>query len=143
MSMTEMTGLALDATLIVLLAAVLYACIRVNSRLQEMRKGQNELASLVDRLENATTQAKESIANLRKMGGEADDNLQSSTRKARAMADELTLITEAGNNLADRLEKKLTAKAARDSAETAGTEEKVTPIRSGRPDLLKALKEAR
>ncbi|GAK32873.1 hypothetical protein AQ1_00748 [alpha proteobacterium Q-1] len=143
MSMTEMTGLALDATLIVLLAAVLYACIRVNSRLQEMRKGQNELAGLVDRLENATTQAKESIANLRKMGGEADENLQSSTRKARAMADELTLITEAGNNLADRLEKKLTAKAARDSAETAATEEKVTPIRSGRPDLLKALKEAR
>ncbi|GER03030.1 hypothetical protein JCM17846_07120 [Iodidimonas nitroreducens] len=90
MSMTEMTGLALDATLIVLLAAVLYACIRVNSRLQEMRKGQNELAGLVDRLENATTQAKESIANLRKMGGEADENLQSSTRKARAMADELT-----------------------------------------------------
>ncbi|GEQ96745.1 hypothetical protein JCM17844_03820 [Iodidimonas gelatinilytica] len=135
MDMTEMTGLLMDGILIMLLGAVLFACIRVNGRLIDMRKGQNELAGLMGRLESSTKQAQDAVSHLRKESAEAIDDLSSASRKARALADELTLITEAGDNLANRLEKRLTSKH--------GGDENVTPIRSGRPDLLKALKEAR
>lgn len=131
-----LTGLIMDGVLVILLVAVLYACIRVNGRLGVIRAGQTELADLVDRLESATSKAKEAISELRRESNDVGDTLGSTVRKARALSDELTLITEAGDNLANRLEQGLTAKVAAPG-------EKVTSIHGARPDLLKALKEAR
>lgn len=133
---TDMINLGLDGLLLLFLAAVLFACLRVNKRLADMRNGQAELADLVSRLEAATNQAKESLGHLRKESGAAEESLRHEAKRARALADELTLITEAGDNLAGRLEKKLTGKAQ-------GSDARVTPLHGGKPNLMDKLKEAR
>ncbi len=136
MESIDLTGLIMDGVLVLLLGAVLYACIRVNSRLSVIRAGQTELADLVDRLELATSKAREAIGELRQESRDVGDTLGATVRKARALSDELTLITEAGDNLANRLEQGLTTKAAAPGG-------KVTSLPGVRPDLLNALKEAR
>lgn len=103
----EIAGLAIDGVLIALLAAVLWACWRVNTRLGEIRGGQAELADLAMRLESLTGKAREALAELRAGSEAAETGLKGEIRRARALADELTLITEAGDNLASRLEHKL------------------------------------
>ncbi|GAB4120586.1 MAG: hypothetical protein Kow00104_03730 [Rhodothalassiaceae bacterium] len=132
----DMLSLAMDGVLLVFLGAVLIAALRVNRRLREMRDGQTELADLVLRLESATDKAREALAGLRKEGAEAEESLRRETRRARALADELTLITEAGDNLAGRLEKSLTARGDRAEAE-------VTALHAAKPDLMDKIREAR
>lgn len=129
----EMAGLAVDAVLILLLAAVLWACWRVNARLGEIRNGQAELADLAMRLESLTGKARDALAELRTGSEAAESGLKGEIRRARALTDELTLITEAGDNLATRLERKL----------APDREERGAPDRSRGGAVLHALREAR
>ena len=129
----EIAGLAIDGVLIALLVAVLWACWRVNARLGEIRSGQAELADLAMRLEGLTGKARGALADLRTGSEAAETGLKGEIRRARALADELTLITEAGDNLASRLEQRLMP----DREETAAVGER----RGGA--VLHALREAR
>lgn len=70
----------------VLLAVTIGFAFVLNRRLQLLRQNQGELLRLATALNQATA-------------------------RARALADELALITEAGNNLADKLEAGLTRRA--------------------------------
>lgn len=128
----EMTGLVIDGVLIALLSAVLWACWRVNGRLGEIRNGQADLADLAMRLEALTGKAREALGELRRGSEQAESNLEGEIRRARALADELTLITEAGDNLASRLEQKLAPAREAPAAST---------VRGG--VVLHALREAR
>ena len=130
----ELGGLIVDIVLVLLLGAVLIACIRVNRGLATIRNGQTELADLAGRLDRATAQAREAITELKGESTRAENDLRGEIRKARALADELILITEAGDNLATRLEQGLTGgqtKAAPDKAEASGQ------------NVIHALREAR
>ena len=119
----ELGALIVDIVLVLLLGAVLVACIRVNRGLSTIRDGQAELADLAGRLDQATAQARAAITELKSESATAEKDLRSEIRKARALADELILITEAGDNLAARLEQGLTGgkgKVAAAEAEPAG-----------------------
>ncbi|MFQ5348284.1 MAG: DUF6468 domain-containing protein [Rhodothalassiaceae bacterium] len=129
----ELGGLIIDLVLVLLLGAVLVACIRVNRGLATIREGQAELASLAGRLDSATRQAREAIAELKAESSRVEKDLSSEVRKARALADELLVITEAGENLASRLEERLTGEA-RAVAREDGDEG---------PRVIHALREAR
>jgi len=142
MASISITSLLVDGALILLLAAVLAAGLRINRRFADMRKGQAELADLVQRLERSTGQAQEAIGQLKVESESVREDLQSETRKARALLDELTLITEAGDNLAGRLERQL---SSRGNGAEAGQGRGHAPqsVQAGRPELLDTLKEAR
>lgn len=136
----DLTNLIVDGVLILLLGAVLAACFAVNRRLGDVRGGQSELADLVGRLEAATAQSQAAIAELKHEAGKAQEALKAETAKARSLADELTLITEAGDNLANRLERRLTgARASEDSPAASNVESHP----ASRPGMLKALRQAR
>lgn len=133
----SLTGLVIDGALILLLSAVLIGGYRLNRRIAEMRDGQAQLADLVTGLDRATERAQQAIGRLKEESSSAKSELQQEARKARAMIDELTLITEAGDNLASRLEKQVSA--SRENRVTSFPSRETQ--RSG--SVLNALKEAR
>lgn len=142
--MMETVTLVIDGLLLVLLGAVLVACFMVNRRLRTMRDGQSELKGLVERLDGLTEEAQASVNELKGTSESAQDNLKREVAKARALADELTLITEAGDNLATRLEQRLSGLRA---ANEPGTKPDDEAFNQGndpaRTNLMQALREAR
>ncbi len=130
----ELGSLIVDIVLVLLLGAVLIACIKVNRGLSIIRNGQAELADLAGRLDRATAQARTAITELKGESAKAENGLRGEIRKARALADELILITEAGDNLATRLEQGLTG----DGAGAAAAE-----AEAGGRKVIHALREAR
>jgi len=141
--MNLMSPLLIDGVLAFLLLAVIIACFIVYRRLGTIREGQAELRILVDQLNNAVVEAQRSVANLKQSAAEVEGRLQVETRKASSLADELGLITEAGNNLADRIERGLTGGVSSDNSEARAIQAKSDPAKKQQKNILAALREAR
>ena len=103
-----LSKLILDFLVAGLLAATLFYCIRLERRLSAFRSGQDGLKEVVDQLNAATNSARDSIEALRAAAGIAGEQLEKRVRGAEALIDEMKVIVEAGNNLANRLEARLT-----------------------------------
>ena len=97
----------LDIVIAALLGVTIVYCWRLNRRLAALRQGRAELAKLISSLTEATTKAEAGISQLKGSAQEAGDELRKELSSARALRDELALITESGNNLANRLEERL------------------------------------
>jgi len=138
--MAQFSELMVDGFLALLLIAAIVVYIMVYKRLGTIRTGQAELKTLVDQLNNAAVEAQRSVAGLKSSAEEIESRLKLEGQKATAMADELALITEAGNNLANRIEKGLTgANATADIP--VPTEKKES--KKQQQEILAALREAR
>ncbi|RMF12628.1 MAG: chemotaxis protein [Alphaproteobacteria bacterium] len=96
--------LAVEALVATLLAVTIGYCFVLNRRLARLRADQNALADLITSLNQATARAEEGVFQLRSVSQSAEESLKSEIARARALSDELALITEAGSNLADRIE---------------------------------------
>ncbi|MBL4838008.1 MAG: hypothetical protein JKY34_10565 [Kordiimonadaceae bacterium] len=138
--MIEYSGLIVDAILAVLLIAAIGVCLLVSGRLNVIKSGQAELKELVDQLNTAVTNAQRSVVNLRSSAEEVESQLNQERQKATAIADELSMMTEAGNNLANRIESGLTG--TRGAAQSA-TNVPSTENLKKQEEILAALKEAR
>lgn len=135
----------IDGLLAVLLVVVIVSSYLLNSRIVDLRKGQSELASLVQRLDLATKQALSGVELLKKTSHDTTSDIDREFGRARALADELSVITEAGENLASRLEKGLTNLKGRENPPSLSEIEKEmgSEITEEEEAVLQALKEAR
>src|SRR3954470_20985214 len=97
-------SLIVEVTLAVLLAATLMCCARLELRLKNLRQDQETLAGTVRSLNGAISAAQASLAGLRAAAKEADENLGRKVTSARGIADELALLTSAGERIAGRIE---------------------------------------
>ncbi|WP_321391679.1 DUF6468 domain-containing protein [Emcibacter sp.] len=97
----------LDGVVMIFLAVLIGYCIVLNNRLKKFRGAQNEMAQLVAQLSEATDRAQNSISMLKNSIGDEEARLAELLTRSRKMADELSVITDVGANLADRLEKGL------------------------------------
>lgn len=141
--MDGMSSLLVDGVLALLLVAVIVVCFFVYRRLGTIKEGQAELRLLVDQLNHAVVEAQRSVANLKQSAAEVEGRLQVETSKASALADELGLITEAGNNLADRIERGLTGSGQRSGGEGGQPPSEQTREKQQQKEILSALREAR
>ena len=127
----------LDGILALFLLGVMVLCTMVYRRLSIIKDGHEELARLVDDLNLAVSNAQQSVSGIKSAATEADNELKVTIKKARSMVDELALMTEVGDNLANRLE----AGSAQPKAEVK------KPIKQEenkeQSDILTALKKAR
>ncbi|HEY4265910.1 MAG TPA: DUF6468 domain-containing protein [Micropepsaceae bacterium] len=103
-------SLIVEITLGVLLAATLFCCMRLENRLRSLRGDQESLLTTVRALNGAISAAQGSLAGLRAAAHEADETLGRRVNSARGLADELSLLTSAGERIANRME---TARAPR------------------------------
>ena len=141
--MDAISALMVDGLLAPLLIAVIIVCFFVYRRLGTIKEGQAELRLLVDQLNNAVVEAQRSVANLKQSAAEVEGRLQVQTSKASALADELGLITEAGNNLADRIEKGLTGSGQSARSEQGLPSGDQAREKQQQKEILSALREAR
>lgn len=135
----------IDLVLAILLLAAIGSSFLLHRRIAVFRKGQEELGALVEKLNEATNQAQASVAEMKSSGTVVEEHLKNEISRARAMADELSLITEAGDSLADRLERRLTGSSSAASGEQnddAG-DAPDTGDDESKPTFFGALKEAR
>ncbi|WND01682.1 DUF6468 domain-containing protein [Temperatibacter marinus] len=151
--MTPLLALVIDGVLAVLLIAAIGACMVVYKKLNAIRSGQDEMKAIVQELNTAVIEAQRSVGQLKHTAVEVEEQLQTQVKKAKVLSDELLLITEAGNNLADRIEQRLTKESGKGSdplhtvsekseADLFGSQPK-KKVKSEQKQLLEALKEAR
>jgi Domain of unknown function (DUF6468) len=138
--MAQFSELIVDGVLALLLVAVIVVCTIVYRRLGTIKAGQAELKTLVNQLNSAAMVAQRSVEALKASAQDVAGQLTLESQKASAILDELSLMTEAGNNLADRIEKGLTGA---NSAKTlpSGAEKKEN--KKQQQAILAALREAR
>lgn len=105
-------GLILEGLVAILLVATVYYCVLLNRRLSNLRDGQEEFTTLVIELNEATRRAQNSVEDLKSSTIETGRELGERVTSAQVLVDELAMITEAGNNLANRLERQLTGASA-------------------------------
>lgn len=96
-------GLLLEALVCVLLAATIGYCAMLDRRLRAMRSGQDGLRDLIRDLSGTTEQALAAIGRLKEASDVTGQTLGEQVKRARALGDELALMIEAGNDIADRL----------------------------------------
>lgn len=96
-------NMLVDLVAIALLGATVFYCVLLDRRLRAMRDGQDGLKDTIHTLNEACDRAAMSVRNLAGATEQVDDELERRLERARALADELGMILESGNNLADRL----------------------------------------
>lgn len=139
--------LLLEAIVCVLLLATIGYCAVIDRRLRTMRAGQDGLRVLVRDLNTATDRAAAAISLLSNANETTGRELGERVARARALADELGLMLEAGNGIADRLAN-FESRRATTAVPQPSVGPRSAPASQGRPlreaeQLLDALKRVR
>jgi hypothetical protein len=82
-------SLVLEIVLVLLLAACLFYCWRLEQRLTKLRNGQDGVRATVVELMQATAQAETAVRQLRAAAQEAGHDLQEQIEDARKLSDRL------------------------------------------------------
>src|SRR5262245_14254863 len=97
-------SMIVELVLVTLLFATLICCFSLDRRLKRLRQDQESLNGTVQALNAAVISAGASIAKLRAAAAEADKTLGGKVSSARALVDELSLLTSACERIAERME---------------------------------------
>lgn len=79
-------------------------CFVLDRKLTALRSGQDGLRDVISSLDAAAQQAQASILHLKATGQKAGAELERSIAHARRLSDELSVMVEAGDRIASRLE---------------------------------------
>jgi hypothetical protein len=97
-------SLAVEFVLSGLLATTLVYCVLLERRLSALRKGQDGLKDTFIELNGAIISAGASMRALRETASNTAESLDERISRARAMSDELSLLTASGERIASRIE---------------------------------------
>lgn len=97
-------SLILDIVIIVLLGATIFYALRLSRHLDAFRSNRSDMERLIRELSAQITRAQEGVTALDDASRSSGDELRSLITKAQGLTDELSLMTEAGDSLAARLE---------------------------------------
>ena len=93
----------LEIIVCLFLGATIAYCAVLDRKLRAMRAGQDGMRELVSELNAATQRALGAIEGLMGAMEESGEELAERIRRARGLADELSLMLESGNSIAERL----------------------------------------
>lgn len=108
----SMAAFLFEALIGVLLVGAAVMCWRVDRRLKALRDGQDGLKETVAALNDAVDRARAGLSALDRASKETGEVLEQRTREARALADELRLLTSSGETRLDRFERARRPQAA-------------------------------
>ncbi len=134
-------GMILEGVVAVLLVVTVGYCFVLDRRLQALRAGREELQKVVQDLNATIGRAQTTILDLKSNAGDTARILDERIAKAQGLADELSLMVQSGNSIAERLADRPSARTASARDSGAGpTEETRTGKEAG---LLNALRQVR
>jgi hypothetical protein len=102
--MSPYVSLIFDVIILCVLAATIVYARKLSVQFGDMRADRKAFEKLIDAINNATARADIATRGLREAAQSGSDALQDKINKARGLADELEIIVQAGDHLADRLE---------------------------------------
>lgn len=95
---------AFDILITVLLGATIYFAVKLSRHLDTFRSNRSDMETLIRELSSQITRAQEGISVLDELSTTRGDELRGLLGKAQGYIDELHVMTESGNSLAERLE---------------------------------------
>lgn len=118
-------GLVVDILGAILMVAVIFYVIRLNTNLKTLKTNKAELDTLIAAFTASTNRAEASVARLKVSATETATALQANVTKAQELRDDLAFMTERADELATRLENAIAA--ARGAAPTGRPSRAPTP----------------
>lgn len=97
-------SLVMDILITVLLAATIFYAVRLSKHLEVFRSNRSDMERLIRDLSAQITRAQEGITTLDDVAKESSAELRKLVDRATGLSDELQIINESGNKLAERLE---------------------------------------
>ncbi len=107
-------SLLFDIIIILLLGLTIFYAARLSVSLKTFRNSRSEFEKLLTELSNNIIRAEDAIKSMKETAGSSGEELQHLINKSKGLSQELQLMTEIGNSLAERLEK--TSQTARKKA---------------------------
>jgi len=101
---TTLLSLILDLAVLSALTGTIYFALRLSKSLNNFRAHRNEMKTLIAELAKNINEAQGAIAGLKATSTIAADNLDEVLHDSRRMAEELKMINETSDSLANRLE---------------------------------------
>lgn len=126
-------GFILDAVMIALLAGTIYMALRLSRSLDAFRATRADIQIVMRDLAENIMRAQQAIDQLGDTSRVSGERLQQLINQGRALSDELQIINEAGDNLAERLEK--LASRARETHGAPGAQDVVNTDDDKRPSF--------
>lgn len=128
--MQAILPLIMDVIVLIVLAVTIYYAVRLSAGLNAFRQYRHEFANVLGQLSRNIEQANAAILGLKEASRSSGEHLQELVDQARLLADELTLINQAGDSLAGRLEG--LAEKSRKVARGDDVSEEENPAKKGR-----------
>lgn len=101
----ELLSLILDFVILVALVGTIYYAFTLSRSLNNFKKQREEMKTMINELVKNIDDAQTAIDGLKAASHIAADNLDDVLHESRKMADELRIINDTSNSLANRLEK--------------------------------------
>ena len=133
--MGNIVSLVLDLVLVALLVAVLFHAIKLSRKLTALRESRKEMDATIRQFFEASAKAELAIKNFQKSASDTSAKLDGDTKRAQLLSDELKLMIDSGNGLAERLE---TVVEAGRELPGYGTKPGMAPAIAGTPPPLSA-----
>jgi hypothetical protein len=124
--MNPFIGLFFDIAILAALCVSIFYCLRLSRQFNHMRADRKVFETLIQSLNFASARAEASIQAFRETAVGNGDILQDKINKSRAMAEELEIMIQAGDSLADRLQA-LAEKSRKASTDTTNQSETKQP----------------
>lgn len=101
--MSVYLGYLIDIVIMTALAVTIYHARRLSKQFEATQADRRAFEQLIQSLNLAASRAEAAIRTLKEAATESGDALQERVNKARAMSDELEIMVQAGDTLAERL----------------------------------------
>ncbi len=96
--------LIIEALIVTLLIATCSYCYVLSRRLKILRSGQEELSALISKFDDASRRAEKNLSLIQTNGASVSRELSDAAESAHTLIDELSVMVNAGDNIACRIE---------------------------------------
>lgn len=97
-------SIALEISIGVLLIAACFYGVVLNRKLKTLHAGQSDLTATIERFDDASRRAEANLSAMHRAGATLNRDLAAATDKANGLIDELSVMVNAGDAIAGRIE---------------------------------------
>lgn len=124
----DILSIAFETVVALLLALMIFYCMRLNRRLDQMRARESEMLGLIEQFNTAAVRAETTVQTLKTVGADSERSLRAHVDRAQALRDDLMFMLDRGESIAAKVE---TARVAMAGNAVPSMETEV----GGRPDI--------
>jgi hypothetical protein len=126
----EHANIILNVVIALLLVITIIFCVMLSRRISAFNSNKTEMAKFLLDFNDSILRAEKNINQLKEMGTQVDENLKAQIKRARFLANDLSFLSEKGENVAQSLEGKINM--SRDFSKKIVSENLVNPLQASK-----------